>query len=37
MATGGSFSHDCELIRVAVTLLLGDGGFSLPSTPARDV
>lgn len=36
MATGGSFSCDCELIRVAVTLVLKGEGFSLTSTLARD-
>ena len=35
MATGGSFSRDYELVRVAVTLVLKDESFSLPSMPAR--
>ena len=35
--TGGSFPHGCELVRIAVTLVLKDESFSIPSTPARAV
>ena len=34
--TGGCSSRDCELVRVALSLVLKDEGFALPSTPASN-